>query len=111
LSGSEDDKIYLWNRLNGDLLEKLEGHTDTVNGLAWSDLIPNYFFSCSDDQTIKIWGISEGYTANVYYDSKQKSKDEDMSDNEHDEDQMDNEDSDSMGDSSLSDNSLSSGIL
>lgn len=108
LCGSEDDKIYIWNRNNGDLIDKLEGHTDTVNGISWSPIIPNFFVSCSDDQTIKVWGISEGYSAELHLDGKYKSKDEDMSDQDNDEEQFGFDDSNSMSDSDLSDNSNSS---
>jgi WD40 repeat protein len=108
--GSEDDNIYIWNRHSGDLLEKLKSHQDTVNNIAWSPLIPNFFFSCSDDQSIKIWGISVDHKVKVNIDNKFKIKDEEMSDNGmgnySDDQQNGNDDSESIGDSSLSDGSI-----
>ncbi|KAI9346300.1 WD40-repeat-containing domain protein [Obelidium mucronatum] len=78
LSGSEDSKIYVWNREQSVLLESLEGHRGlsiyfsfsplksksllmlcanqlaTVNSISWSPN-QNIFASASDDCTIRIW--------------------------------------------------------
>lgn len=105
--GSEDDAIYIWNRHSGDLIEKLKSHQDTVNNIAWSPLMPNFLFSCSDDQTIKVWGVNN---IDCKFEIKFKVKDEDMSDNGmgnySDDQQIGNDDSESIGDSSLSDGSI-----
>ncbi|CAI2385754.1 unnamed protein product [Moneuplotes crassus] len=55
VSGSENDKVYIWDKSTGDIVETLEGHQNVVNSIAWEDKLPNYLFSCSYDQTIKIW--------------------------------------------------------
>ena len=57
-SGSEDGSIYLWNVSSKELLQKLEGHADTVLGV---DTHPKEqsMVSCSLDRTIKIWQDDE----------------------------------------------------
>lgn len=56
LCGSEDNLVYMWHRHNGELLERLEGHTATVNSVAWCPSDPNIFASGSDDTTVIVWG-------------------------------------------------------
>ncbi|KAJ3009732.1 UNVERIFIED_CONTAM: hypothetical protein HDU68_002532 [Siphonaria sp. JEL0065] len=56
LSGSEDSNVYVWNRERGVLLERLEGHSATVNSISWNTNL-NVFASASDDCTIRIWGV------------------------------------------------------
>lgn len=107
--GSEDDKIYIWNRSNGELLDKIEGHTDTVNNIAWNNNIPDFMFSWSDDQSIKIWGSHQDFKVKVIIESKFKHKDDEiMSGNNSDDNYHNQEDSDSIGDSSISENSIPS---
>ncbi|KAF7363655.1 WD-domain-containing protein [Mycena sanguinolenta] len=56
LSGSEDGKIYVWNRDTGALLEVLEGHGEgSVNCVACNPRNPRIFASCSDDSTVRVW--------------------------------------------------------
>eukprot|EP01134_Creolimax_fragrantissima_P001283 CFRG1283T1 len=59
VSGSEDYKIYLWNRKNALLLDVMSGHTGTVNSVCWSPTNPSVFASCSDDKTVRLWGVAE----------------------------------------------------
>lgn len=56
VSGSENDKVYIWDRTTGEIVDDLEGHQNVTNGIVWSSNCPNYLFSCSYDQTIKVWG-------------------------------------------------------
>jgi len=55
LSGSEDSNIYVWHKQNGQLVEKLAGHTGTVNCVAWNPSNAQMFASAGDDRTIRIW--------------------------------------------------------
>ncbi len=52
VSGSEDSKVYVWDRQSGNLLWRLDGHTATVNCVHWSPTNTKTFASCSDDQTL-----------------------------------------------------------
>jgi len=59
LSGSEDGKVYVWNR-EGTLLAVLSGHgSGAVNTVASSPQQPTVFASCSDDNTIRIWKVTK----------------------------------------------------
>ncbi|KAI3840060.1 hypothetical protein MKX03_015453 [Papaver bracteatum] len=55
-SGSEDSKIYIWNRRNCEPVEILSGHLMNVNCVTWNPKKPHMLASASDDQTIRIWG-------------------------------------------------------
>ncbi|KAF8446733.1 WD40-repeat-containing domain protein [Terfezia claveryi] len=55
LSGSEDSLVYVWQRENGNLVEKLPGHSGTVNCVAWNPKDPHVFASAGDDRLIRIW--------------------------------------------------------
>ncbi|KAF8609924.1 WD40 repeat-like protein [Ceratobasidium sp. AG-I] len=56
LSGSEDQRIYVWRRDTGALLEVLSGHgAGCVNDVAWNPREPGLFASCSDDRTVRLW--------------------------------------------------------
>ncbi|QRV99920.1 WD repeat-containing protein [Ceratobasidium sp. AG-Ba] len=56
LSGSEDQRIYVWRRDTGALLEVLSGHgPGCVNDVAWNPVEPGLFASCSDDHTVRLW--------------------------------------------------------
>jgi len=54
VSGSEDCKIYIWNRDKECLIDTLVGHTASVNSVAWHPT-RNLLVSASDDYTIKCW--------------------------------------------------------
>lgn len=54
LSGSEDNRVYIWSRDHGTLLEELEGHENTVNCVSWCPIEPMQFVSASDDHTIRV---------------------------------------------------------
>jgi len=54
ISGSEDNKIYIWSMQHMKVLQILEGHTGPVFGI---NVAPNSskFASCSLDGTIRFW--------------------------------------------------------
>ncbi|ETO15482.1 WD repeat-containing protein 26 [Reticulomyxa filosa] len=57
-SGSEDCKVYIWNKSTGKDVAVLSGHTNVVNCVSWNP-VDNYLLaSASDDGTIRIWGPS-----------------------------------------------------
>ena len=80
ISGSEDGKIYIWDRSNGNILNVLPGHvpnntvpnnlaangdsntrrkfTKNCNVVAWSPHDKNLFVSGGDDGLIKVWKIT-----------------------------------------------------
>ncbi|XP_057964084.1 WD repeat-containing protein WDS homolog isoform X2 [Malania oleifera] len=55
-SGSENSKVYIWNRQNSKPIEVLSGHLMTVNCVSWNPKRPQMLASASDDETIRIWG-------------------------------------------------------
>ncbi|KAM0949392.1 putative transcription factor WD40-like family [Dioscorea sansibarensis] len=54
-SGSEDSKIYVWQRHNEEPIQVLSGHLMTVNCVSWNPSKPHMLASASDDCTIRIW--------------------------------------------------------
>ncbi|KAI4090267.1 MAG: hypothetical protein LQ344_004815 [Seirophora lacunosa] len=56
ISGSEDSRIYIWHKENGNLIETLEGHQipGCVNVVAWNPTDPCMFASGGDDRKIRI---------------------------------------------------------
>ncbi|EFC50299.1 WD40 repeat domain-containing protein [Naegleria gruberi] len=52
--GSEDCKIYIWNKSTGELIETLTGHSGVVNSVDYNVKF-GLIASASDDTTVKIW--------------------------------------------------------
>lgn len=50
----QDGRVYVWNREQGTLLERLEGHVGTVNCVAWNPAVCNMFASAGDDHTVRM---------------------------------------------------------
>lgn len=57
LSGSSDEKAYIWNVDNAQPLVALVGHTVEVTCVAWSCASDMRIVTCSDDARHKIWRI------------------------------------------------------
>ncbi|KAJ8964842.1 hypothetical protein NQ317_006891 [Molorchus minor] len=55
-SGSEDNQVYIWHIRNEQPIATLQGHTRTVNCVAWNPVYPHILVSVSDDYTIRVWG-------------------------------------------------------
>ena len=56
-SGSEDFNIYIWDKKENILLDKLSGHNDIINSIVWNPIRNDMFASCSDDGTVRIWKL------------------------------------------------------
>ena len=53
ISGSRDNSIKVWDRLTGECLFTLSGHTDTVRGVT---VCPNGdVVSASTDRSLRVW--------------------------------------------------------
>ncbi len=57
-SGSEDNRVYIWNIKKEQPITVLEGHTRSVTCVAWNPEIPGMIVSASDDGTLRVWGPS-----------------------------------------------------
>lgn len=55
LSGSEDNRVYIWSRDQEILLDALEGHTSTVNCISWCPTKLSQYVSAGDDGIIRVW--------------------------------------------------------
>ena len=61
-----DKKIWIWERVfSGNSYEfecvsMLDGHTQDVKFVTWHPRLDNVLFSCSYDDSIKVWGCDEG---------------------------------------------------
>jgi len=57
-SGSEDNKVYIWNIRHETPICVLEGHTRSVTCVSWNPEVPGMIVSASDDGTLRVWGPS-----------------------------------------------------
>lgn len=57
ISGSSDEKAYIWNVNNSQPLLSLNGHTVEVTCVAWSKTNDLRIVTCSDDARHKIWRL------------------------------------------------------
>ena len=55
VSGSQDGRVYVWNRETTNLLAVLKGHTAPVNVISWPSESPFMFASASDDHTVRVY--------------------------------------------------------
>jgi WD40 repeat protein len=55
-SGSEDNRVYIWNVKMENPISILEGHTRSVTCVTWNPEIPGMVVSASDDGTLRVWG-------------------------------------------------------
>jgi WD40 repeat protein len=65
-SGSFDCTIKIWERISGELLKTLEGHSKGVTAVAWSpDQTKLQIVSGSMDKTLKVWDVRTGELLNT----------------------------------------------
>ncbi len=64
VSGSNDNKIKIWNAATGALIRTLTMHTDNVNSVAFNH-DGTRIASGSDDDDVKVWNVSDGSVANT----------------------------------------------
>lgn len=59
-----DNLVSVWNPDTGEIIQTLSGHTDRVSSVAWTpDGIQ--IATAADDNTIRIWSVSNGQTEKV----------------------------------------------
>ncbi|EYU42859.1 hypothetical protein MIMGU_mgv1a005363mg [Erythranthe guttata] len=58
--GSVDSQVYIWDRETEGLIGTLAGHTKRVNCVSCHPVDPYMLASGSDDNTIRIWGNTNG---------------------------------------------------
>ncbi|TMS36140.1 hypothetical protein L596_003385 [Steinernema carpocapsae] len=54
-TGSEDNKVLVWNKEHEQPIKILAGHTGTVNAVSWNPRYHDMLASASDDGTVRIW--------------------------------------------------------
>ncbi|KAJ5128535.1 hypothetical protein N7448_002254 [Penicillium atrosanguineum] len=56
VSGSEDSRVYIWQKEDGNLVKVLKGHiAGCVNSISWNPTNPSMFASAGDDCAVRIW--------------------------------------------------------
>ena len=51
--------MYIWRASDGALLHRLDGHSGTVNAVAWNPADPAMLVSASDDKSVHVWGLPD----------------------------------------------------
>lgn len=64
-SGSEDNRVYIWNIKKENAISVLEGHTRSVTCVTWNPEIPGMVVSASDDGTLRVWGPKSKQAVNL----------------------------------------------
>lgn len=59
VSARDDRTIRLWDTTTGNCLRILQGHSNCIWSLCYSDEL-DILFSCGEDETIKLWNIHTG---------------------------------------------------
>lgn len=54
-TGSESSLMHIWHRESSTLLASVEGHTATVNAVAWNPKNDHMLASASDDHKVIVW--------------------------------------------------------
>ena len=65
ISGGDDGVIKLWSEDRNESLFDFLSHTAVINQVLASQQSANYFFSCSNDRTIKIFDIQQVSTVST----------------------------------------------
>jgi len=65
-SGSEDNKVYIYNVSREEPIAILGGHTRTVNCVSWNPVYHQVLASASDDNSIRIWGPASQFRSKQY---------------------------------------------
>ena len=64
VSGSEDNRVYLWNVKKESPICVLDGHTRSVTCVDWNPSVTGMIVSASDDGTLRVWGPSKATNNN-----------------------------------------------
>ena len=63
-TGSESSLVHIWHRESCKLLASVEGHTATVNAVAWNPKNDHMLASASDDHKVIIWMSKDHLVSN-----------------------------------------------
>lgn len=83
----EEACIFIWKRDTGELLFKIggsgfnssfKGHSNIINQVDGSPTNPYLFVSCSDDETVKLWGVKERVKFDIIGESNSLSSHQDQ---------------------------------
>ncbi len=59
--GSEDSRVYIWNKKSENAICILEGHSKPVTSVDWNPVCLGMLASASDDGHVRIWGPSKQF--------------------------------------------------
>ncbi|KAK0051368.1 WD repeat-containing protein 88 [Biomphalaria pfeifferi] len=69
VTGSNDNSIVVWDLVNNTQKLKLQGHTDWINAVNFSQ-DQKWLLSCSKDKTIRLWNLEESDKIPMVLESK-----------------------------------------